>query len=71
MVLSRNKTEIRKNDIYPYKPQFYYIKVGFRGVKLYRYVFVMSLDNVSGTFRGSSFLTVTSVRLSAASGQAK
>ena len=30
MVLSRNK----KNNIYPYKPQFYYIKVGFKGVKI-------------------------------------
>ena len=27
--LSRNK----KNNVYPYKPQFYYIKVGFKGVK--------------------------------------
>ena len=34
MFLSRNK----KNNVYPCKPQFYYIKVGF---KLYRYVFVM------------------------------
>ena len=25
----------------PGKPQFYYIKVGFKGVKIYRYVFVM------------------------------
>ena len=25
--------EIRKNNIYPCKPQFYYIKVGFKGVK--------------------------------------
>ena len=32
MFLSRNK----KNNIYPYKPVF-------KGVKLYRYVFVMSL----------------------------
>ena len=37
MFLSRNN----KNNVYPYKPQFYYIKVGFRGSKLYRYVFVM------------------------------
>ena len=28
MFLSRNK----KNILYPYKPQFYYIKVGFKGV---------------------------------------
>ena len=39
MLLSRNK----KNNVYSCKPQFYYIKVGFkgRGSKLYRYVFVM------------------------------
>ena len=35
--LSRNK----KNNIYPCKPQFYYIKWGLRGSKLYRRVFVM------------------------------
>ena len=35
--LSRNK----KNDVYPCEPQFYYIKVGLRSSKLYRYVFVM------------------------------
>ena len=37
MFLSRNK----KNIVYPYKPQFYYIKEGFGGSTLYRYVFVM------------------------------
>ena len=30
MFLSRNK----KNKVYPCKPQFYYIKVGFEGVKI-------------------------------------
>ena len=30
MSLSRNK----KNNIYPCKPQFYYIIVGFKGVKI-------------------------------------
>ena len=29
MFLSRNK----KNNVYPCKPQFYYIKVGFKGIK--------------------------------------
>ena len=29
-VLSKNK----KNNVYPCKPQFYYIKVGFKGVKI-------------------------------------
>ena len=28
--LSRNN----KNNVYPWKPQFYYIKVGFKGVKI-------------------------------------
>ena len=37
MFLSRNN----KNNVYPCKPQFYFIKVGLRGSKLYRYVFVM------------------------------
>ena len=30
MLLSRNK----KNNIYPCKPQFYFIKVGFKGVNI-------------------------------------
>ena len=30
MVLSRGK----KNNVYPCKPQFYYIKVGFKGVRI-------------------------------------
>ena len=30
MFLSRNK----KNNVYPCKPQFYYIKMGFMGVKI-------------------------------------
>ena len=29
-ILSSNK----KNNVYPCKPQFYYIKVGFKGVKI-------------------------------------
>ena len=37
MFLSRNE----KNNEYPCKPQFYYIKVGFRGSILYRRVFVI------------------------------
>ena len=37
MFLSRNK----KNNVYPYKPQFYYIEAGFKGVKIYRHVSVM------------------------------
>ena len=30
MLLSKNK----KNNVYPCKPHFYYIKVGFKGVKI-------------------------------------
>ena len=30
MLFSRNK----KNNVFPCKPQFYYIKVGFKGVKI-------------------------------------
>ena len=26
--------KIRKNNVYPCKPQFYYVKVGFKGVKI-------------------------------------
>ena len=33
MFFSRNK----KNNVYPCKPQFYYIKMGFKGSKLYRH----------------------------------
>ena len=38
MFLSRNK----KNDIYPCKPQFYYIKVGFKGVKIIQACLMLS-----------------------------
>ena len=37
MFLSRNK----KNNVYPSKPQFYYIKVGFKGSIFKCFVFVM------------------------------
>ena len=36
MFLSRNK----KTNVYPCKPNFYYIKVGFKGSKLYVFVMV-------------------------------
>ena len=35
MFLSRNK----KNNVYPCKPQFYYIKMGFKGVKIIKVYF--------------------------------
>ena len=37
MFSSKNK----KNNVCPCKPQFYYIKVGFKGSKVYRHIFVM------------------------------
>ena len=37
MFLSRKK----KINVYPCKPQFCYVKVGFKGSTLYRHVFVM------------------------------
>ena len=37
MFLSRNK----KNNVYSCKPQFCYTKLGFKGSKLYRFVFVI------------------------------
>ena len=43
MFLSKNN----KNNVYPLKPQFYYTKVWFKGVKLYRYVFVMQTQTVA------------------------
>ena len=49
MFLSRNK----KNNVYPGKPQFYYIKVGFNGVNIilacFRDVYKKSID--SGEYR--------------------
>ena len=47
MFLSRNK----KTNVYPCKPQFYYIKWGLRGSKLYRRVFVMNLFRAAGIVR--------------------
>ena len=35
MFLSRNK----KNNVHPFKPQFYYIKVGFKGVNIIKACF--------------------------------
>ena len=42
--MSRNK----KNNVYPCKPQFYYIKVGFKEAKIYRRVFVMTSSRKDG-----------------------
>ena len=53
MFLSRNK----KNNVYPSKPQFYYIKVGFKGVKINRYVFVMGKELRSLNFLGKLMIS--------------
>ena len=56
MFLRRNK----KNNVHPCKPQFYVIKVGFKGPKLYRRVFVMlcfSLVSKACIIRRSLFAT--------------
>ena len=47
MFLSRNK----KSNVYPCKAQFYCIKAGLKGAKLYRRVFVMfcSIETVPFT----------------------
>ena len=42
MFLSRNK----KNNVYPCKPQFYYMKVGFKGVKIIKVCFCDDSVNV-------------------------
>ena len=57
MFLSRNK----KNNVYPCKPQFYYIKVGFKGSILYRHVFVMNTAPLS-FFSSVMFSFVEKVR---------
>ena len=53
MFSSRNK----KNNVYPCKPQFYNIKVGLRGSKLYRYVFVMYITKMPQNVWRQQFLT--------------
>ena len=48
-----------QNNVYPCKPQFHYIKVGFEGSKLYRHVFVMiALIQNPSTLHFSSFMRV-------------
>ena len=43
MFLSRNK----KNNVYPCKPQFYYIKVGFKVVKIIKACFRDDIQDLS------------------------
>ena len=55
MFLSRNK----KNNVYPCKPQFYYIKVGFIGGKNYKGMFSWCEESLTGfhTVADMMFLT--------------
>ena len=50
MLLSRNK----KINVYSCKLQFYYIKVGFKGVKIIRHVFVINLHASQSPFHGEN-----------------
>ena len=46
MFLSKNK----ENNVYPCKPQFYYIKVGFKGVKIIKALFcdvIFTVNNIT------------------------
>ena len=36
------RAKIRKNNVYPCKPQFYYIKVGFKGCRGQNYIGMLS-----------------------------
>ena len=38
--------KIRKNNVYPCRPEFYYIKVGFNGVKIIKACFHDGLNTV-------------------------
>ena len=51
MFLSRNK----KSNVYPFKPQFYYIKVGFKGVKIIYACFRDVNEKKSSSVQSSSF----------------
>ena len=51
MLLSRNK----KNNVYPCKPQFYAIKVGFKGVNIIQACFLDVKLNVRKNVSKNSF----------------
>ena len=54
MFLSRNK----KNNVYPCKPQFYYIKMGFKGVNIIEACFCDGISVTFLCFLHSVFVTV-------------
>ena len=52
MFLSR----IKKNNVYPCKPQFYYVKVGFKGVKI---IYACFRDEERELFRNFTTETIS------------
>ena len=58
MFLSRNKA----NNVYPCEPQFYFIKVGFKGVKIIKICFrdICRNSRTTGTNPHQSVPSVTS-----------
>ena len=59
MFLSRNK----KNNVYPCKPQFYYTKVGFKGVKIIQACF-RDVSKCRGNLSIKAFNYPTSIQAS-------
>ena len=53
--LSRNK----KNNVYPSQPQFYYIKVGFEGIKIIQVCFRDELRNVGHFIAQRLIITIS------------
>ena len=51
-------SKIRKIMSNPVKPQFYYIKVGFKGSKLYRHVLVMPPTKYKFSYSGKVTITI-------------
>ena len=53
MYLSKNK----KNNVYPCKPQFYYIKMGFKGIKIvlacFRDDYTKNVSQPTGSIAGN------------------
>ena len=55
MVKSKNK----KNNVYPCKPQFYYIKVGLKGCKLHEHVGIMVTSELRNEKRFPHYVNVS------------
>ena len=48
----------KENNVYPCKPLFYYTKVGFKGSKFYRHVFMIFSLQKLGTLYMSQYSTI-------------